>query len=321
MIVDLVTRGVGIPNRQCKLKLQLPEAIDLENFFGWLWERFSSAGLLGVHEGTVLSSGEDGMVLDSAWAPNDRDWVAERAGGEVELFFSDMPSAQKCFEELRAIPNLVLNGVEEIPEVDWNAKWKESFTGIDLSPYWKILPYWKKSSETDHSVPVIWINPGAGFGTGTHETTQLCLQVVSEKVQKDWHTLDFGSGSGILSVASAIKGAKVAAIEIDAMAEQNARENARLNAVFDRIGFFRDLDEMDGKFNFVVANILKDVLLRYAEQLVSCVKDKGILVLSGLIEKDVPDVRRCYSLLLRGAEPTILEKNEWRALVFDQTQV
>ncbi len=259
------------------------------------------------------------MVLDSAWAPNERDWVSEKnqsEGGEVELFFSDMTSAQKCFDELRSLPNLILRGVEELAEEDWNAKWKESFQGIDLSPHWKILPYWKKSEASVHNLPVIWINPGAGFGTGTHETTQLCLQAISQYVQEGWKTLDFGSGSGILSVASAIKGAKVAAIEIDTLAEDNARENARLNAVIDRIGFFRDLDEMSGKFNLVVANILKNVLLQYAEQLVGCVKENGILVLSGLIENDVPDVKRCYSLLLGGKEPQILEKNEWRALVF-----
>jgi ribosomal protein L11 methyltransferase len=162
------------------------------------------------------------------------------------------------------------------------------------------------------------INPGAGFGTGTHETTQLCLRILRGLGSLEGKTiLDFGSGSGILGIAAAMAGAtQVYCVEIDPMANDNARENAELNQVSDRIQFLEKIptEIRGGKVDVLIANILRPILLQFEGEIKDCLKPKAELVLSGLIETDLDQVITAYQ---KGGDPfkiERLEKNEWRAL-------
>src|SRR6185437_14290065 len=156
-------------------------------------------------------------------------------------------------------------------EQDWDARWKESFPGVEVPPFWHILPPWVDAPAERGGVRVIRLNPGAGFGTGTHETTQLCLRALAERGStrvRGRRVLDFGSGSGILSIGAALLGAQVDAVEIDPLALENSLENARLSHVENSIAFHEGLPDVPpGGYPVVLANILRPVLLEHCQEL------------------------------------------------------
>lgn len=131
--------------------------------------------------------------------------------------------------------------------------------------------------------------------------------------------LDFGSGSGILSIAAAKLGAAVEAVEISEPAIENARDNAERNSVDDKVQWSPSLDAIPGPFELVVANILRGVLLEFADQLVARVATEGRLVLSGLVSTDVPEVSVRYAFLLM-SRPEIYQRGEWRALCWHKAR-
>jgi ribosomal protein L11 methyltransferase len=135
--------------------------------------------------------------------------------------------------------------------------------------------------------------------------------------------LDFGSGSGILSIAAAILGADVDGVEIDPLAIMNATENLALNSVPGVVRFGKTFVELGidapstPKYPVVVANILRPVLLEFAEKLTAHLARPGKIVLSGLVSNDIPEIIVKYSSLLGGVQPQIFERGDWRALVFE----
>jgi ribosomal protein L11 methyltransferase len=192
---------------------------------------------------------------------------------------------------------------------------------IEIAPHWRIVST-KSADEGGWSELVL--DPGPGFGDGTHETTQLCLQALAALAPpagRLWRMLDFGSGSGILAIGAARLGAVVDAIEIDALAGAHGERNARANAVSERIRHARTLEDTRGAFDFVVANILRSVLVEHAEALVACLAHDATLVLSGLVSTDVPQVSTRYSSLLGSERPEVYERGEWRALVWRRARV
>jgi ribosomal protein L11 methyltransferase len=306
-----------------------------EDFFAWIWQEFGGHGLLGVHEGTLLSedASREGLetetwTVDAGEAPRDRDWVGAQGSERPELYFADLQAAQAAANQLRMRAGIEVGEPEEQKTQDWDAEWKASFRGARVPPCWSVLPPWEEpelapGSRDAKGDRILRLNPGAGFGTGTHETTQLCLGALAER--KDHLTgarvLDFGSGSGILAIGAGLLGARVDAVEIDPLAIENAEDNARLNQVLDRLRFSRELAEAPAAgYVFVIANILRPVLLEFAERLVARLAPGGTLILSGLIEPDVEPVRARYSALLaaRGmnASPSVRALNEWRAVVW-----
>ena len=290
-----------------------------DDFFAWIWREFSPAGLIGVHEGSLLSeeASQQGLepeswTVDSGEAPRERDWVGVLARAKAQLYFKTREGAKSTAEKLALIPELEVGGVEEQKAQDWDAEWKASFTGVKVKPFWDIIPPWTR---------VLRLNPGAGFGTGTHETTQLCLEAIGEMGSLEGKkVLDFGSGSGILAVAAALLGAQVDAVEIDPLAIDNATENAGLNQMQARIRFARELRPAATGYDLIIANILRPVLLEFAERLVSRLRPDGALILSGLIESDVAQVTERYQTLLRARQGSLqyaaMQLAEWRALVW-----
>ncbi len=157
------------------------------------------------------------------------------------------------------------------------------------------------------------ILPGAGFGTGTHETTQLCLEAIGAQAEHGL-ALDFGSGSGILSIALALRGFRVWGVEIDELALDNARENARLNALDSQVSWHTRLEQLPSgqKFDLLVANILRPVLVEFAPTLLNLLKPGAPIILSGLVESDVPQVVKAFGL---GSAAQVRAKNEWRGII------
>jgi ribosomal protein L11 methyltransferase len=190
---------------------------------------------------------------------------------------------------------------------------------ILVPPRWQILA--PDEEATPDRVPVR-LAAGPGFGDGRHPTTQVCLQAIGTLAPRErpWRLLDVGSGSGILSIAGALLGADVDAVEIDPSATAHAAINLRLNGVADRVRSWTALDAVavEATFDLVVANILRGVLLDLAPAIAA--RSRGsTLALSGLVSTDVPETIARYAPLLGGARPAIYEREEWRALVWRQS--
>ena len=187
---------------------------------------------------------------------------------------------------------------------------------IEIAPRWRIVS--SGSARGGEGIALV-VDPGPGFGDGTHETTQLCLQAIAVLAPPDrpWRMLDFGSGSGILAIGAAKMGALVDAVEIDGLASAHGQQCARSNGVAERIHHARSLQDVRGPFDFVVANILRSVLLAFADELVARLAPAGTLVLSGLVSTDVPEVSARFSSLLgRDRRPAVVSLGEWRALAW-----
>jgi ribosomal protein L11 methyltransferase len=192
---------------------------------------------------------------------------------------------------------------------------------VDIPPYWKVVPpgVGAPAPGVDGSVSLIRIAPGVGYGTGTHETTQLCLLALGFLLRSGFAprtALDFGAGSGILSIGAALSGARVEAVEIDERALDHARDNARLNGLETQIDCRTRLSQPAREFDLVFANILRSVLLEYAEDLCRRQSRRGRMILSGLVATDVPDVLARYKPLLAPMGAQVYERGEWRAIVF-----
>ncbi|MGN1131893.1 MAG: 50S ribosomal protein L11 methyltransferase, partial [Ruminococcus sp.] len=140
---------------------------------------------------------------------------------------------------------------------------------------------------------VINLDPGLAFGTGTHETTRLCLEVLEKIVKEDTTVLDVGCGSGILGIASLLLGAKTAVgVDIDPMAVKTAKENAELNNVSDRFTAIEGnfTEKVSGKFDIVVANIVADAIIFLSQGVKNFMKEDSVYIMSGIIDTRVDEV-------------------------------
>lgn len=327
-----------------KARAAKTKALPREAFFDWAWTKLVAYGLEGVHEGTVLAQDADlngeeteGWVLDAGIAPQNRDWVKSAPESEVELYFASKRGAERALEDLKSYWSLSDVTLEEVPDQDWDAEWKKSFLnmpdGLLIEPCWSVIPPWHEKP-AEEGRKAIRINPGAGFGTGTHETTQLCLQTLGDVLLArerqgqalPSRALDFGSGSGILSVASALWGISTIGVEIDPLANENAVQNAILNQVSHLTHFYERFEDIPkaqdlGRFELVFANILRPILIEFAPALLSRLSPGGTLILSGLIESDVPLVIEAYQAHVpQGlSRPEVRARGDWRSLTFQKS--
>ena len=187
---------------------------------------------------------------------------------------------------------------------------------VSVPPFWKIVP--PGGACPAEGVPLLR-EAGPGWGDGAHPTTRLCLRALAAAAPpagEPWRVLDFGSGTGLLSVAAARLGAEVDGVEIDAAAIVTAEATARLNGVADRVRFAAALEACPGPYDVVVANILRPVLHAFAGPLAARLAPGGTLILSGLVATDLPDLTVRYGALLAGRRPEHYALGEWRALAW-----
>ena len=184
---------------------------------------------------------------------------------------------------------------KQIADQNWMEAWKQYYKPILTGKRLLILPAWMQSPEPERVA--IKIDPGMAFGTGTHPTTQLCLELMEVFVGADGRpplqVIDVGCGSGILSIAALKLGAKkVLGVDIDAESVKNSRENANTNGVGDEfiLGVGSVQEIRDGKFPFtkaplVVANILAPVIVRLFDAgLAELIDENGAIILSGILQ-------------------------------------
>ncbi len=177
-------------------------------------------------------------------------------------------------------------------EEDWINNWKKYFKPIPVGQKLLIRPTWEEEYEAGER-KVLHLEPGLAFGTGTHETTRLCMELLEEYVRPDEDVLDIGCGSGILSVAALLLGAKRAVgVDIDPLAVKTAVQNAEINHVEDRFtGICGDLtDKVSGKYHVVVANIVADVIILLTKDVEQFMYPDTVYLMSGIIDTRENDV-------------------------------
>ena len=204
---------------------------------------------------------------------------------------------------------------EDIEQQNWNAVWESNFAEVEVkdkvlirAPFHKARPHYKGLE--------IIIQPKMSFGTGHHATTQLMVEALLNSEVKGKRILDMGSGTGVLAIVAAKLGAEsVLAVEIDDMAEESVRENIELNNVGEKIvSVCGDATAIEGnKFDIVLANINRNVLLADMKAYAKTLSEGGELIMSGFLEEDIPLlVKKAKSLKLKLIER--LSHNEWRAI-------
>jgi ribosomal protein L11 methyltransferase len=309
------------------LCVTLPDGggVGRDEFHAWLWER--AEGLLGIDEGTVTAADAAaaglvpaGMVIDTAAAPPDRDWVAALDVARVEWWFSDERTALSAADLVAGLPGCRVLGIR----VDEPADREETppFGPIAVPGFGTVRPAWEEGAAevAAQGDATIFIDPGLGFGTGLHETTQMCLAALAARRRRGGRldrVLDYGSGSGILAIAAAVLGAgRVDAVEIDTNVHGALQDNAHRNGIDARLRLTVDLPAETAPYDLVVANIVAAVLVDSAATLCGLVsRHGGELVLSGLLADETPAVADRFASLL-GARPQIQERAAWRCLSF-----
>lgn len=179
-----------------------------------------------------------------------------------------------------------------VDETDWADNWKKYFKPIEVGTRLAVCPSWEEYDNRDGRT-VLSIDPGAAFGTGTHDTTRLCLSVLDKYCTDGTTLLDVGSGSGILSIAAVMLGCSSAVgVDIDAMAVKVARENAALNNVADRTEYVCGnlTEQISGRYDIVCANIVADVIISLCDNVLDFMTEDGMFICSGIIDTREADV-------------------------------
>lgn len=284
---------------------------------------------LGIEEFSLTEAEVDEILGERAYSGGD---IPETVLDEVEQTVLNRPANYRFFfgteKEAADFKAQTLGQVlaevqmEEHLSQDWNAEWKKHYSPILVNEKFEIIPSWMLDYKTKASNS-LYIYPGMGFGTGSHETTYLCLKLLTEEVHLPLKSvLDFGSGSGILGLA-ALKlsaDAQVDFYDIDFEANKNCYQNAELNKLEDHA--FRLLlpevrEKLKPKYDLVFANILESILMLEKDYLVDVTSAEGGLILSGLLKPQVEGIIKAYcekGMILKRK----LEKGDWAALYFEK---
>ena len=250
---------------------------------------------------------------------------SDKTHATVAIYISEEDDAAAAEAEIRE--RLDAAGLKDCPltsaavdEEDWANNWKQYYKPLRVGKRMLILPPWE-SCEIGKDDAVIVMDPGMAFGTGTHESTKLCLILLEKHLKPGEDLLDVGTGSGILSIAALKLGARSAhAYDIDPVAVKVAGENFEKNGVSDRAhaeisDLLRGVDRKNAPFSIVTANIVADILIRMAPEVASYMAPGARLVASGVIESrhgDVIDAMAAGGLLPIDS----CDENDWTAIVF-----
>lgn len=239
-----------------------------------------------------------------------------------------LTKVREGLEELRLFVNVGDGSIvkSQTEDKDWINNWKTYFKPFRIDDSIVIKPTWEELTDVKDTDMVIEIDPGLAFGTGSHETTKLCILSLKKYLKPDTELLDVGSGSGILSIVGRKLGAKkVLGVDIDEMATKTAFENAEVNhlAVGDGLQFMtgnmladdklcKELGE--GEYDIAVANILADVIIPLSGIIGYNIKPEGLFICSGIIDTKIDAVTEA----LEKNKFEILEINrmkDWAAFV------
>ena len=209
---------------------------------------------------------------------------------------------------------------QELAEEDWADNWKKYYEPARITHDLTIVPSWTDYEATPGE-KIIKLDPGMAFGTGTHPTTKMSLFALEQVLRGGETVIDVGTGSGVLSIASSLLGAKeIYAYDLDDVAVRVAQENIALNPGMDNIQVAVGdlLRGVDLEADVIVANILADVLIHLTEDAYRLVKDQGYLIMSGIISEKWDMVRASAEAAGFFLETHMIQ-GEWNACVFKKT--
>lgn len=220
----------------------------------------------------------------------------DRTQAVIHLYISPDANPAEALSFLRerleaeSIPHSLCTG--GIKEEDWAFGWKKYYHPLRVGEHIVICPSWESCSLEPGDV-MMRLDPGMAFGTGTHETTRLCLAMLEKYVTPGCRMLDIGCGSGVLSIGAVLLGASEAVgVDIDATAVRVAAENAAMNRVEEKTRYLcGDLtDKVTGTYQVVCANIVADVIIRLAPQVGAFMDGNAVLLVSGIIDSRQEEV-------------------------------
>jgi len=192
---------------------------------------------------------------------------------------------------------------------DWIKKYQDSIEPIEIEKFY-IRPSWHA---TRKDLIDIIIDPALSFGSGHHATTQSCIKAISRYCKSGDTVLDVGCGSGILSIAAAKLGAVVDICDSDEQAVESSLSNFKQNSLYPHRHWIGSVNKTDVKYDIVVANIVADILIMLKNELEDRVCENGILILSGIIDSKVQEIKENFNRLQL---IETIEKDEWTTLVY-----
>lgn len=218
------------------------------------------------------------------------------------------------------LPQSATVEVISVNEDDWANNWKKYYHPINVGEHLVIKPSWIDYEKQPDDI-IVELDPGMAFGTGTHETTRMCMAHLEKYIDKNSRVLDVGCGSGILSITSLLIGAKeVAGVDIDPVAVKVAIENGKMNGFEEPAYTIKRgnlVDEAEGKYDVIVANIIADVIIGVCGDVKSFLADDGVFISSGIIIDRKEDVKNAltekgYTII------DCVEEGEWVSFVCKQ---
>ncbi|WFD11580.1 50S ribosomal protein L11 methyltransferase [Tepidibacter hydrothermalis] len=257
-------------------------------------------------EENVFDTGYEGVII-KAYLNEQKNIV-----GEVEM----------VREKIKLLPTYGINigegsvNITEVDEQDWANSWKQYYKPAKVGEKIVVKPTWEEYEKNEGDI-VIELDPGMAFGTGTHETTTMCIRELEKRVNKEDAVFDIGCGSGILSIAAAKLGAKkTIGVDLDEVAVKVSKENAELNNVDSsvEIRYGNLMNVVTEKADIVVANIIADIIAILAKDVSNFLNEDGLFISSGIILDKIEFVKA--ALIENNFE--ILEVNtmgEWAAIV------
>jgi ribosomal protein L11 methyltransferase len=230
---------------------------------------------------------------------------------KVNALFSSEVNQKSIETSISDICNIVVIDTVTLKDRVWEEECQKDFPSMRFGKRLWVCPSWDAESILSNDSIVIHMDPGLAFGTGTHQTTSLCLEYLDSNPPKNLRVIDFGCGTGILAIAAAKFGAKsVIAIDNDPQAVLSSKENVAKNKCENTITTIHSIDqESDNKCDLLIANILANPLVELEPLFSDLVHTKGMLLLSGILKEQVDRVVKCYSINFSNIE--VANKGEW----------
>jgi len=230
---------------------------------------------------------------------------------KVIALFSSAVNQKSIEATILEICNIVVIDTLELEDRVWEDECKKDFPAIRFGKKLWVCPSWDTETKFPNDSLVINMDPGLAFGTGTHQTTSLCLEYLDSNPPKNLDVIDFGCGTGVLAIAAAKLGAlSVIAIDNDPQAVLSSKENVAKNNCENIISIIHSIDRQDSnQCDLLIANILANPLVELEPLLSNLVYSNGLLLLSGILKEQVDKVVNCYSVNFSNIE--VVNKDEW----------
>ena len=230
---------------------------------------------------------------------------------KVNALFSSEVNQKSIETSISDICNIVVIDTVTLKDRVWEEECQKDFPSMRFGKRLWVCPSWDTESILSNDSIVIHMDPGLAFGTGTHQTTSLCLEYLDSNPPKNLRVIDFGCGTGILAIAAAKFGAKsVIAIDNDPQAVLSSKENVAKNKCENTITTIHSINQgNDRKCDLLIANILANPLVELEPLFSDLVHTNGMLLLSGILKEQVDRVVKCYSINFSNIE--VANKGEW----------